>query len=137
MSQQPQQFKFVGGTEGSEARTKISWPLDAQAIILKLRKVDGLGAKESFENGRLLYNEMVEAGDIEGQPLPELPASYTNKNAGSVLYGMADRFLKRINKGDSATRAAAERHGLIEPVAQVQEAVSELPEDVDTDDLDV
>jgi len=124
------QFKFVGETSG-QGRTKISWTDEACAIILELKVKQGVGAKDAFETGRAVYNEKVEAGEIEGALLPELPASYTNKNAGSVLYGMKERFLKRINKGNLETRAAAERHGLIEPTVAV------AVEEAEADELDI
>ena len=124
------EFKFVGET-GGQGRTKINWSEEAQALMISLNVRQGIGAKDAFETGRLQYNELVEQGEVEGQPLPELPESYTNKNAGSVLYGMKQRFLKRVNKGNAETRRVAEKYGLIEPTT-----AATCPEPQEVDEFD-
>jgi len=108
-------FQFVGGS--SSTRTaKIDWPLEAQAIIIKTHKIDGIGGQKAFEVGVALYNDGVEKGLFAGSALPtQLPKSYCNKNAGSVLYGMEQRFLARCEKGNKDTLALAEKYGIIEP----------------------
>jgi hypothetical protein len=94
---------------------KVSWPIEVQAIIIRNNVIGGLSASAAFEAGVQEYNDLVESGEVEGTMMPtELPQSYTNKNAGSVLYGLKQRFLKRVNKGDPVTREAAERFGIIE-----------------------
>jgi len=111
-------FAFVGGS--SSARSKLSWSLEAQAIIVKIHKVDGIGGQKAFEAGVTLFNDMVAKGETTGPALPafeSLPASYRSKNAGSVLYGMEQRFLERCNKGDANTIALAQKYGI---VAEVQ-----------------
>ncbi len=110
-------FQFVGSSTRSS--TKISWPLRAQAIVIKTNVKDGVGGAKAFEVGVALFNDGVVSGLYEGTAIPlPLPASYSNKNAGSVLYGMKDRFLKRAEKGDKETLALAQEYGLIEPTTQ-------------------
>jgi len=106
-------FSFVGG---SKSGSKLSWPLEAQAIIVRTHKVDGIGGTKAFEAGVAEYNAGVDAGTITGPALPTfaaLPASYQGKNAGSVLYGMEQRFLNRCNEGDVDTIALATKYGLV------------------------
>lgn len=103
-------FQFVGGS--STATKKISWPLRAQAAVIRAHKVEGISGAKAFEAGVAVYN--AEGG--EQIPLP-LPKSYTNKNAPSVLYGMEKRFLERVNKGDAETRAVAAEFGIIQESA--------------------
>lgn len=109
-------FAYVGGS--SAGRVKIDWPLEAQAIIVKINKVDGIGGQKAFQAGVALFNDLVAKGEAKGPALPDfenLPASYKNKNAGSVLYGMAQRFLERCNKGNAETITLATKYGLVVP----------------------
>ena len=98
-------FQFVGGS----VATKISWPLRAQAHVIRAHKKNDVSGAKAFEVGVAAFNA---EGGVQ-IPLP-LPKSYTNKNAGSVLYGMEKRFLTRVNEGDAATIAVAEEFGIIE-----------------------
>lgn len=118
------QFQFVGSTE-SDVTEKIVWPIEAQAIVIRNKVVNGLASTAAFEAGVAEYNELVEAGEIEGVTEPmttELPASYSNKNAGSVLYGLKQRFLKRVNslsaRNHAESLAAAERFGIVQNVPE-------------------
>ena len=101
-------FQFVG--TGSVATKKISWPLRAQAHVISAHKVGEISGAKAFEVGVAAFNA---EGGVQ-IPLP-LPKSYTNKNAPSVLYGMEERFLKRINAGDADTIAVATEFGIVEP----------------------
>jgi hypothetical protein len=102
-------FQFVGNGSGT-ATKKISWPLRAQAHVIRAhKKNDNISGVKAFEIGVAAFNA---EGGVQ-IPLP-LPKSYTNKNAGSVLYGMEKRFLTRVNEGDAATIAVAEEFGIIE-----------------------
>lgn len=112
-------FQFVGASEGTST-DRISWPLEAQAIVIRNNVVGGLGASAAFANGVQEYNDLLDSGELQGDRLPEeLPPSYTNKNAGSVLYGMKQRFLKRVNdpkaRGHDDSVAAAIQFGIIQP----------------------
>jgi len=98
-------FQFVGGS----VATKISWPLRAQAHVIRAHNKNDVSGAKAFEVGVAAFNA---EGGVQ-IPLP-LPKSYTNKNAGSVLYGMEKRFLTRVNEGDAATIAVAEEFGIIE-----------------------
>jgi len=110
-------FQFVGASSGTRTQ-KIDWPLEAQAIVIKTNMKDDVGGKQAFEVGVALFNDGVEKGLFAGPALPAvLPKSYTNKNAGSVLYGMKQRFIARCEKGDKETLALAEKYNLIEPKA--------------------
>jgi hypothetical protein len=109
-------FSFVSG---SSVRSKLSWSLEAQAIIVRTHKVNGVGGSKAFEVGVAEYNAGVAAGTITGPALPtfeNLPASYQGKNAGSVLYGMEKRFLNRCNDGDAATITLATKYGIVAEV---------------------
>lgn len=101
------QFKFVGSTRSA---TKISWPVRAKALVIKAHKIDGLAGAKAFEAGIAAFNASVP----ETEQITSLPKSYTNKNAGSVLYGIEQRFLERCEKGDEATITVARELGLIE-----------------------
>lgn len=130
---QAPKFQFVGSTD-SETTEKISWPVEAQAIIIRNKIVGKLSATAAFEAGVQEYNGLVESGEIEGELLPtELPESYTNKNAGSVLYGMKDRFLKRVNnpsaRNHQETLAAAQQFGLVQEVAETDAPADESDAD--------
>jgi hypothetical protein len=110
-------FQFVGSSTRAQVE-KIDWPLEAQAIIIKTHKIDGIGGQKAFEVGVALYNDGVEKGLFTGSAIPlPLPKSYCNKNAGSVLYGMEQRFLARCEKDNKDTLALAEKYGIIEPKA--------------------
>ena len=109
------QFKFVGTTD--TATSKISWPILAQGLILRAKLIDKLSAPKAFEAGVEAFNAQADEADC----LPtDLPVSYTNKNAGSVLYGMRTRFLKRVNdpsvRGHEESRQVAEDLGIIQAV---------------------
>ena len=111
-------FSFVG-SDAAATGTKISWSKRAVAIILRQNLINGLGAQQAFEQGAQEFNQGLSDGDFEGTPLPDvLPESYTNKNAGSVLYGMKARFLKAVNEPSSRSHAEcltlAEEYGLIQ-----------------------
>lgn len=110
------QFQFVGSS--NTATSKISWPVLAQALVIRASVIDKLSAPQAFAQGVEQYNSQVDEAD---RMPTELPASYTNKNAGSVLYGMKQRFLKRVNdestRGHVETREAAIAAGIIEPTA--------------------
>lgn len=114
-----QQFTYVGQSTSATSQ-KISWPNNVQAEIIRAN-MDGKSAKQAFEVGRVALG------------LDELPRSYTNKNAGSLLHGMRQRFLKRCNKGDTATIAAAMEAGLIQAVEQQDEPTEEEQGAVDLD----
>lgn len=110
-------FQYVGSSAGTRT-SKINWPLEAQAIVIKTHRIDNIGGQQAFEIGVALFNDGVEKGLFSGSAIPlPLPKSYTNKNAGSVLYGMEQRFKTRAEKGDKATLALAEKYGLLEPKA--------------------
>lgn len=104
MSESTVKFQFVYASAAT-VRTKIEWPVRVQALIIK-RSTEGVSAKEAFDEARL---EMR---------LEELPKSYTNKNAASLLWGLKTRFLKRLNKDNpcKATLEAAQKLGLIQTV---------------------
>ena len=92
------QFKFVGSSE--TATRKITWPALAKALVIKASVIDGLSAPEAYAQGVQEFNTQVDESDR----LPtELPTSYTNKNAGSVLYGMKQRFLKLPSRSASSS----------------------------------
>jgi len=111
-NQSAPKFKFVGGTRSG---SKIRWPLEAQALIVKAHKIDGVAGAKAIEAGVSIFNAGVEDGSFTGPAITlPLPKSYTNKNAGSVLYGMEERFLNRCDKGDKDTLAFAEKYGLVE-----------------------
>lgn len=103
------QFKFVGSARSS----KISWPLRAQAAVIKAHRVQGLPGAKAFEAGVAAFN----ATAATTEQIVELPKSYTNKNAGSVLYGMEKRFLARCDGGNAETIAVATEFGLVQPSA--------------------
>jgi len=103
------QFKFVGSARSS----KISWPLRAQAAVIKAHRVQGLPGAKAFEAGVAAFN----ATAASTEQIVELPKSYTNKNAGSVLYGMEKRFLARCDSADANTLAIAREFGIVEPLA--------------------
>lgn len=114
-----QQFKFIGQSE-SGTSTKVRWPLLAQGLVIRANVRQGLKGQAAFEAGVMEYNNLVDDGEVDTPRLPDfadLPESYRNKNAGSVLYGLRTRFLKRVNDGHAETRAVAEELGLIEPSA--------------------
>jgi len=103
-----QQFKFVGGSTGT--RTRISWPLRAQALVIQAHRVNGLTGAKAFEAGVAAFNAEV---DVSAQ-IVSLPPSYTNKNAASVLYGMEKRFLQRVNdRNDVEAIAIAQELGIL------------------------
>ena len=115
------QFQFVGSTD--TATSKISWPYLAQGFVLRAKLIDKLPAPQAFARGVEEFNTQADEAD---QMPTDLPVSYTNKNAGSVLYGMRTRFLKRCNdpsvRGHEETREIAEGLGLIEAVSDVNES---------------
>jgi hypothetical protein len=108
------QFQFVGGS--STASSKISWAPLAQALVIRASVVDGLSPTDAFARGIEEFN--AQADEAERMPTA-LPASYTNKNAGSILYGLKQRFLKKVNdesaRGHAEAREAAIQVGIIEP----------------------
>jgi len=105
-------FTFVG--QSGRTSSKTTWAIEAQALVIKANMKDGLGGVKAFEAGVAEYNEGVAAGLFTGSAITlPLPKSYTNKNAGSVLYGMKDRFIKRAEKGDKATLEVAAKYGLL------------------------
>ena len=106
------EYKFIGQT--GQGRTKIDWPEEAQAIVVKLSIVDKVSASQAFEVGVQMWNDGVAKGELQGQVIPlPLPPSYTNKNAASVLYGVKNRFLKRCNDGKAVAIALAQKYGII------------------------
>lgn len=111
------QFKYVGSTD--TATSKISWPFLAQGLVIRASVIDKLPAPQAFARGVQEFNAQADEAD---QMSTELPQSYTNKNAGSVLYGMKQRFLKRVNeesaRGHEETRAIAIDLGLIQEVSE-------------------
>lgn len=135
------QFTFVGSTE-SETTEKITWPVEAQAIVIRNKVIGGLSASASFEAGVAEYNELVASGEIKGEAMPtELPESYGNKNAGSVLYGLKQRFLKRVNdasaRNHTETLAAAQQFGIVQPTETSEQPTDESePEQADVDTSD-
>lgn len=91
----------------SNGRSKIEWPVRLQARVIQLSQT-GHSAKESFRVAVEEYN------GVEGHSPITLPASYTNNNAGSVLWGMKKRFNDRLVKEDKATVEVAIEMGIIE-----------------------
>jgi len=102
------QFKFVGG---SKSGSKISWPVRAQAAVIKAHKIQGLAGAKAFEAGIAAFNATASTAE----QIQALPKSYTNKNAGSVLYGLEKRFLARCESGNQETIAVATEFGIIQP----------------------
>lgn len=126
-------FKFVGGS-GKVSTEKLSWPVACQAIVIRNNMIGGLPAKAAFEAGVQEYNDLVTSGEIKGEPMPtDLPESYTNKNSGSVLWGLKSRFLKRAEKGNKETIEAGLRFGVLQPT---EDEVSEVSEDKVSEDED-
>lgn len=115
------QFQFVG--QSDTVTSKISWPVLAQGLVIRASIVDKLPAPQAFARGVAEFNAQADEAD---QLPTELPQSYTNKNAGSVLYGMRTRFLKRVNtesaRGHEETRAVAVELGLIQEVESNEDA---------------
>jgi len=109
-------FQFVGGSANGRRGETIDWPLVVEASIIKSYLTEEKTAKVIFaENLPLLNEERAKAGK---PAIVELPKSYTNNNAGSLLHGMRTRFLARCEKGDKDTLAIAEEFKLIEPKTQ-------------------
>ena len=110
-----QQFQFKGAS-AKTAQAKIRWPLRAQALVIAANMNDGHSGADAFRAGIEAYN--VDAD--QPMDIDALPASYSNKNASSVLYGVKERFLKKVNnekaKGHDEARELALELGLIEEV---------------------
>jgi len=111
-------FQFVGGTNGGRRGETIDWPLVVQATIIKSYLTEGKEktSKAIFEENLPLLND--ERAKANKPPITELPKSYSNNNAGSLLHGMRTRFMARCEKGDKATLTIAEEFKLIEPKAE-------------------
>jgi hypothetical protein len=96
-------FELKGSSTG---RTKIDWPLRVIGRVIQLSQT-GKGAKEAFAIA------VEEHNGVEANAPITLPVSYTNNNAGSVLWGMKKRFSDRLNKEDKATIEVAKEFGLL------------------------
>lgn len=101
------QYRFAGGGSNS----KIDWPIELQALICKLTLKDGLRGSQVFVIAREQFNASAE------KPIGDLPRSYTNSNAASLLYGMKKRFLDKVNNPEHKEHARAlelaQQYGLI------------------------
>jgi len=94
----------------STGRSKIEWPLRLKARVIQFSQQPGTSAKEAFRKAVEEYNA------VEGNRPITLPVSYTNVNAGSVLWGIKSRFQKALEKEDAATVEVAKEFGLIDEV---------------------
>lgn len=105
-------FQFVGAGSSGKGE-KIDWPVAVQGAIIKSYLGGGKTAKVVFAEGLIVLNA---AREEKGLPaITELPKSYTNNNAGSLLHGMRARFIQRCEKGDKETMEVATALQLIEP----------------------
>jgi len=96
-------FTFVGGTTRG---TKIDWPVEVRAFAIAAKRQQGLSAKEAFAAALVRLNEIREA---KGEAaIVDLPKSYTGKYAGSLMYGVEQRFLKQLKEGDAEHKTWAE-----------------------------
>ena len=97
-------FTFVGGTTRG---TKIDWPVEVRAFAIAAKRQQGLSAKEAFAAALVRLNEIREA---KGEAaIVDLPKSYTGKYAGSLMYGVEQRFLKQLKGVMRSTRRGPKR----------------------------
>lgn len=109
-------FQFVGGIGGKRG-DHIDWPLVVEAFVIKEYLAQEKTAKTIFAEALPILNEERVKANLP--PVEQLPKSYSNNNAGSLLHGMRKRFLARCEAGDKDTLAVAEAYKLIEPKQQL------------------
>ena len=100
-------FGFVGQEE-RVGRKGISLSKVNEATIIKGWLDQTATAKDLYAAAIIRHNAERAAKGLEAQVAPD---SYINHPA-SLLYGMKDRFMARMHKGDKATCEAAQLVGL-------------------------
>jgi len=105
--------------------SKVRWPLVLIAKVIHLSQ-NGRSVVKAFAEAVTEYNATATTPIV-------LAASYTNKFAGSVLFGMKDRFQKKLEKGDAEAIAFAKQFNLLKSTdGSDGEAVTITAEDVGT-----